>query len=129
MLALWNNLIAMQLVTKIAIPICVLLFVHPQETILYIIFLSMVPVSLTLIVAYVMYHCQQQRRRRICCSAKCFGLQFVQLIVIVAILVLIMGLIVLYEGMLLVQVQIGSGVKGLFFPCFHLFHCLHLDGI
>ena len=26
-----------------------------------------------------------------------------------------MGLIVLYEGMLLVQVQVGSGVKGLFF--------------
>ena len=114
-LASWNILIATQLVSKIAIPICVLLFVHPQETVLYIIFLLMVPVSLMLIVAYLMYQCQQPRRRRVCCNAKRFGLQFVQLIAMVAILGLIMGLIVLYEGMLLVQVQVGTGVKGLLF--------------
>ena len=52
MLALWNILIAMQLVTMIATPICVLLFIHPQVTVLCIILLLMVSVSLMLIAAY-----------------------------------------------------------------------------
>ena len=112
-LALWNILIAIQLITMIATPICVLLFLHPQMTTLCAILLLMVPVSLTLIVAYLLYQCHQQRRRRVCCNTKRCGLQFVQLIAMVAILGLIMGLIVLYEVMLLVQVQVGSGVKGL----------------
>ena len=54
MLALWNILIAIQLLTTIATPICVLLFVHPQVTVLYTIFLLMVAVSLALIVAYLL---------------------------------------------------------------------------
>ena len=36
-LALWSILVAIQLLTKIAIPICVVLFVHPQVTVLAII--------------------------------------------------------------------------------------------
>ena len=114
-LALWNILIAIQLLTKIATPICVFLFVHPQLTILYIIFLLMVPVSLTLIVAYLglLYQCRQPRRRRVFCNAKHFGVMFVQLIVMIATLGLITVLVALYELMLLVQAQIGSGVTGL----------------
>ena len=38
---------------------------------------------------------------------------FVQLFVMIAILGLIIALLALYEVMLLVQVQVGSGVKGL----------------
>ena len=112
-LALWNILIAIQLITMIATPICVLLFVHPQGTVLFIVFLLMVPVSLALIVAYLLYHCWQQRRRRVFCNVKCCGLKFVQLLVMVAIPGLIIALLALYEVMLLKQVQIGSGVKGL----------------
>ena len=52
-LALWNILIAIQLITMIATPISVLLFLNPQVTVLSIVFLLMVLVSLTLIVAYV----------------------------------------------------------------------------
>ena len=77
-LALWNILIAIQLLTMIAIPICVLLFLHPQVTILCVIVLFMVPASLTLIVAYLLYQCQQPRRRKVCWNAKKCGLIFVQ---------------------------------------------------
>ena len=69
-LALWNILIAIQLLTMIAIPICVLLFLHPQVTILCVIVLFMVPASLTLIVAYLLYQCQQPRMRKVCWNAK-----------------------------------------------------------
>ena len=114
-LALWNMLIVIQLITMIATPICVLLFIHPQVTVLFTIFLLMMPVSLTLIVAYLLYHCQQQRRRRVFCNAKCCGVMFVQLFVMIAIMGLIIALLALYEVMLLVQVQVGSqtGVKGI----------------
>ena len=112
-LALWNILIAIQLITMIATPICVLLFVHPQVTVLSTIFLLMVPVSLALIVAYLLYHCQQQRRRRVFCNVKHCGLKSVQLFVMIAILGLCIALLALYEVILLVQVQIGTGVKGL----------------
>ena len=73
----------------------------------------MVPVSLTLIVAYLLYQCRQPRRRRVFCNAKHFGVMFVQLIVMIATLGLITVLVALYELMLLVQAQIGSGVTGL----------------
>ena len=112
MLALWNILITIQLITMIATPIFVLLFIHPQVTVLLTIFLLLVPVSLTLIVAYLLYHCQQQRRR-VFCNIKCCGVMFVQLFVMIAIPGLIIALLALYEVMLLVQVQVGSGVKGL----------------
>ena len=92
----------MQLVTMIATPICVLLFIHPQVTILYILLLLMVSVSLMLIAAYLLYQCQQARRRRVCGNAKCLGLTFVHLIAMVSILGLITGLVILYEMMLLV---------------------------
>ena len=97
----------------IATPICVLLFIHPQVTVLSTIFLLTVPASLALILAYLLYHCWQQRRRRVFCNVKCRGLKFVQLFVMIAIPGLIIALLVLYEVILLVQVQNGTGVKGL----------------
>ena len=112
---LWNILVAIQLITMIATPIFVLLFIHPQGTVLFTIIVLMVPFGLTLIVAYLLYHCQQQRRRRAFCNVKSCGQKFVQLIVMIAIPGLIIALIALYEVMLLVQVQIGTGVKGLLF--------------
>ena len=112
-LALWNIMISIQLVSMIVLPICVLLLIHPQVTILWLIFMVMLPVSLTLIVAYLLYHCQQSKRRRVCCNARCCGLMIVHLVVMIAIFGLIMMLLVLYELLLLVQVQIGTGVKGI----------------
>ena len=114
-LALWSILLAIQLLTKIATPICVLLFVHPQVTVLYIIFPLLVPASLVVIIAYLLYCCQPPRWRRVCCNAKNCGVMFVQLFVMIAIPGLIIALLVLYEVMLLVQVQVGSGVNGLIF--------------
>ena len=112
-LALWNILIAIQLITMVVIPIFVLLFLNPQVTVLSIIFVLMVPVSMALIVAYLLYHCQQPRRRRVCGSAKHFGQKTIQLVVMIAILGLITALLALYEVILLVQGQAGIGVKGL----------------
>ena len=112
-LALWNILITIQLITMIATPIFVLLFIHPQGTVLFTIIVLMVPFGLALIVAYLLYHCQQQRRRRVFCNVKRCGLKLVQLFVMIAILGLIIALLALYEVMLLVQVQVGTGVKGL----------------
>ena len=112
-LALWNILVAIQLITMIATPICVLLFIHPQVAVLSTIILLMGPVSLALIIAYLLYHCQQKIRRRVFCNVKCCGVKFVQLFVMIAIVGLIIALLVLYEVILLVQVQVGSGVKGL----------------
>ena len=112
-LALWNIMISIQLLTMIVLPICILLLIHPQVTILWLVFVVMIPVSLTLIFAYLLYHCQQSKRRRVCCNARCCGLMIVHLVVIVAILGLIIMLLVIYELVLLVQVQIGTGVKGI----------------
>ena len=112
-LALWSILVAIQLLTKIAIPTCVVLFVHPQVTVLAIIFMLLVPASLVVIIAYLLYRCQPPRWRRVCCNAKRCGLMFVQLFVMIAIVGLIIALLALYEVMLLVQIQVGSGVKGL----------------
>ena len=112
-LALWNILIAVQLITMIATPISVLLFLNPQVTVLFVILLLMLLVSMALIVAYLLYHCQQPRRRRVCGSAKYFGQKFIQLVVMIAVLGLITALLALYEVILLVQGQAGTGVKGL----------------
>ena len=61
-------------------------------------------ISVMLIVTYLLYQCQQQRRR-LCCNTKHCRQKLVQLFVMIAIPGL---LIALYEVMLLVQVQIGS---------------------
>ena len=63
-------MITIQIIAMVTFPICVLLLINPQVTMLYVIFLSMVPASLMLIVAYLMYQCQQPRRGRICCNVK-----------------------------------------------------------
>ena len=112
-LALWSILVAIQLITMISPAIFVVLFVHPQVTVLTIIFLLLVPASLVVIIAYLLYRCQPPRWRRVCCNAKRCGLMFVQLFVMIAIVGLIIALLALYEVMLLVQIQVGSGVKGL----------------
>ena len=79
----------------------------------YLIYLIMTSVALTIIVAYVLYWCQQSRRRRGCCNVRYCGRIFVQFVVIVAILGLIITLLALYELMLLVQARIEIGVKGI----------------
>ena len=109
-LALWNIMITIQLTTMTAIPLTVLLLTHPQVTILYLIYFLMSFVSLTIIVAYVLYWCQQPRRRGGC---RYCGRSLVQFVVIVAILGLMISLLALYELMLLVQAHIETGVKGI----------------
>ena len=112
-LALWNILITIQLASLTAIPLIVLLLAHPQVVVLYFIYLLMAPVTLTIIVAYVLYWCQQSRRGRVCCNVRYCGKIFVQFVVIVAILGLIVTLLAVYELMLLVQAHIETGVKGI----------------
>ena len=112
-LALWNMMITIQLATMTAIPLGVLLLTHPQVTMLYLIYLLMPSVALTIIVAYVLYWCQQSRRRSVCCDVRYCGKIFVQFVVIVAILGLIITLLAVYELMLLVQAHIETGVKGI----------------
>ena len=63
----------------------------------------MAPVALTIIVAYILYWCQQSKRGRVCCNVRYCGKIFVQFVVIVAILGLIVTLLAVYELMLLVQ--------------------------
>ena len=110
--ALWNILLTLQLFTKIVIPVCVLLLIHPQVTVLYIAFLLMVPACIIFIVAYLLYHCQQPRRK-ICCKKTNCRLKSVQLFVMIVILGLIMTLLMSYELLLMMQVEVGTGVKGL----------------
>ena len=112
-LALWNILITIQLATMTVIPLTVLLLTHPQVTMLYLIYLLMPSVALTIIVAYVLYWCQQPRRRSVCCNVRYCGKICVQFVVIVAILGLIITLLAVYELMLLVQAHIEMGVKGI----------------
>ena len=113
-LALWNFVTTVQLLTMIAVPLGVLLPVHPQVTIICIITVLLAPVGFTLIVAYVLYQCQQPRRRNFQSSVKCCGSMCLHFIVITATIGLFLALLILYELMLLVQVQAGTGVKGVF---------------
>ena len=108
-LALWNVLIAVQLLTMIAIPICVLLLIRPQVTIIVSLFFVMVPVVLTIIVAYLC----REIRKRVCCSPRHCVKTFVHFVLITTILGLTIALLIIYEVILLVQPQIGSGVIGL----------------
>ena len=117
-LALWNVLIAVQLFSMIAIPICVLLLIRPQVVIIISSFFVVGPVILTLIVAYLC----REIRRRVCCSPRRCMKTFVHFVLITAIVGLIIALLIMYEAILLVQPQIGTGVIGLvlsllpFFP-------------
>ena len=96
-----------------AIPLIVLLLAHPQVVIFYFMYLLMAPVALTIIVAYVLYWCQQSRRGRVCCNVRYCGKISVQFVVILAILGLIITLFAVYELMLLVQAHIETGIKGI----------------
>ena len=112
-LALWNILIAVQTFITTAIPICVLLWIHPQLTIIHVIYMLMIPVSLILVGAYILYHCQRPRRKMVGCNTKHCGKNCVQLFAIIATLGLIFTVLILYEFILQVQVQVGSGLRGI----------------
>ena len=116
-LALWNVLIAVQLLSMIAIPICVLLLIRPQVVIIVSSFFVVGPVILTLIVAYVC----REIRRRVCCSPRRCMKTFVHFVLITAIVGLIIALLIIYEAILLVQPQIGTGVIGLVFSLLPFF--------
>ena len=112
-LALWNIMITIQLATMTAIPLTVLLLTHPQVTMSYLVFSLTSFVSLTIIIAYVLYWCQQPRRRKGCCNVSYCGRNFFQFAMIFAILGLIFTLLAVYELMLLVQAHIETGIKGI----------------
>ena len=111
-LASWNILIAVQIFIITAIPIGVLLWIFPQLTIINVIFILMIPISFTLIVAYIVYQCQRPRKKMVGCNIKHCGKCCAQLLAIIAILGLIVTLLVLYELILQVQVEAGSGLRG-----------------
>ena len=111
-LALWNILIAIQLVSMVAIPTFGLLIIQPQMTIFGILFFIIVFSGLVFTAAYLLHHCQQPRRR-LWCNPKHFGKKIIHLILIVSILGLIITLLALYEVMLMVQVHIETGLKGI----------------
>ena len=113
-IALWSILVAIQLLAMTVTPLCVLLLISPQVTITSIIFWLLSPVGLTLVIAYMLYQCQKPRKRSFQSSVKCCGSMCVYFVVITATIGLILTLIVLYEVMLLVQVQIETGLKGVF---------------
>jgi len=112
-LALWNILTALQLFAMTVIPLCVLLLIHPQMTIVVIVTLLLLLFGFILVVAYILYQCQKPRSRNLRSSAKCFGSVCLHSAVITATIGLTVTLLVLYELMLLVQVQIETGVKGI----------------
>ena len=95
---LWNIFIMLQLFAKIAIPICVLLLIHPQVTIFWFLVLVMVLLSSSLTVTYLLYQCQQlSKTRNCCCNARHCGRKFVHFVVLIVTLGLILTLLALYE--------------------------------
>ena len=111
---LWNIFIMFQLFAKIAIPICVLLLIHPQVTIFWFLVLVMVLLSSSLTITYLLYQCQQlSKTRNCCCNARHCGRKFVHFVVLIVTLGLILTLLALYELLLIVQVQFEIGVKGI----------------
>ena len=112
-LALWNILIAVQIFIITAIPIGVLLWIFPQLTIIHVIFILMMPISFTLIVAYTLYQCQRPRKKMVGCNTKHCGKCCAQLLAIIAILGLVFTALILYELILQVQVEAGSGLRGI----------------
>ena len=111
-LALWNILIALQIFTMIVLPLCVLLLIHPQATVLYILILLTFLVSLTFIAAYLLCLCWQPSRS-VCMNGRHCGTTFVRFAVLILVLGLIVTLITLYELLLTVQPQIETGLKGI----------------
>ena len=109
-LALWNILIALQIIITTVLPLLVLLLIHPQVTFLYIVLLLMFPASLTFIAAYLLHLCLQPNRK-LCCNARQCGTTVVHLVVIMAVSGLTMTLLTLYE--LTAQSQFETGVKGI----------------
>ena len=74
----------------------------------------MVLLSSSLTVTYLLYQCQQLSRTRNCyCNARHCGRKFVHFVVLFVTLGLILTLLVLYELLLIVQVQFEMGVKGI----------------
>ena len=112
-LALWNILIALQIVTMIVLPLLILLLIHPQVTVLYIMLLLMLPASLTFMAAYLLYVCLQPSRK-LCCNARQCGTTLVHLIVIIAVSGLTIMFLSLYE-LMTAQAQIEAGVKQIVF--------------
>ena len=110
--ALWNILITLQTFTMIVLPLLVLLLIHPQVTVLYIIFVLTFPVSLIFLAAYLLHQCLQSGRR-CCCNARHCTTRFVHLVVILAVWGMIISLLALYELLLTAQAQIDTGVKGI----------------
>ena len=94
---LWNIFIMLQIFTMITIPICVLLLIHPQVTIMWVMSVLMVFLTLSLATAYLLFNCQQSRRRRVCCNARHCGQKVLKLFVMIATLGLIITLLTLYE--------------------------------
>ena len=111
-LALWNILIALQIFTMIVLPLLILLLIHPQVTVLYIIILLTLLVSLILIAAYLLYSCWQPSRRA-CMNGQHCGTTFVRFVVLILVLGLIMTLTTLYELLLTAQAHIEIGLKGI----------------
>ena len=111
-LALWNILITLQLFTMILLPLLVLLLIHPQVTVLYIILVLTVPVSLIFIAAYLLHQCLHSGRR-CCCNASHCTTRFVHFVVILTVSGMIISLLALYELLLTAQAQIETGVKGI----------------
>ena len=111
-LALWNILAVLQLFVMTTIPVCMLLLTHPQVTITSIMFLLLIPFGFTLVVACILYQCQKLRRN-FQSNARCCGSMCLYFVVIITTIGLILTLLALYEVMLLVQVQIETGVKGI----------------
>ena len=110
---LWNIFIMLQIFTMITIPICVLLLIHPQVTIMWVMSVLMVFLTLSLAAAYLLFNCQQSRRRRVYCNARQCGQKVLKLFVMIATLGLIITLLTLYELLLTVQVRFEIGVKGI----------------
>ena len=111
-LALWNIMITLQIFTMIVLPLLILLLIHPQVTVLYIIILLTLLVSLILIAAYLLYSCWQPSRRA-CMNGQHCGTTFVHFVVLILVLGLIMTLITLYELLLTAQAHIEIGLKGI----------------
>ena len=108
-LALWNILIAIQLLSMVAIPIFGLLIIQPQMTIFFILFYITVFSGVIFAAAYLLHFCQWSKRR-LCCNPKHLGKKIIHLILIVAILGLIITLLALYD--IIVQVHIETGLNG-----------------
>ena len=103
---------ALQLFAMVTIPITGLLIIRPQMTIFCILCFVTSLCGLIFTASYLLYHCQRPRRR-LWCHPKHFGMKFIHLVLIVALLGLLITLLALYELMLKMQVHIETEVKGI----------------